>query len=86
MTLYSVTFDCPHCGKVHDVIGGGPGLGLVIDHGPDHAGTVAELWPRGNYPPAVAQVLRDFVYCDALGGYVPMGEPRQQLLTPGAFS
>jgi hypothetical protein len=77
--LYAVTFDCPHCAQTHDVIGGA-GLGLVIDHGPDQAGTVAQLWPRGSYPPAVAQVLQDLVYCDALGDIVPMGEPQPPLL------
>ena len=85
MKLYSVTRDCPRCGKVHQVIGGSVGLGLQIDHGPDHAGTVADLWPRGNYPPAVAQVLRDLVYCDGLGDYVPMGEPGRLVVTPRAY-
>jgi hypothetical protein len=53
------------------VIGGVAG-GLVIDRGPTQAGTVAELWPRGDYPPSVAQVLRDKVWCPSVGDYVAM--------------
>jgi hypothetical protein len=57
--LYTVTFHCPHCGQVHDVVGGGPGLGLAIPHGPDRAGTVTQLWPSGNYPPSVASLWQE---------------------------
>jgi hypothetical protein len=43
--------------------------GLVIDHGPDRAGTVAELWPSGDYPTAVTETLRDEVWCDLAGNF-----------------
>jgi hypothetical protein len=80
--LYAVTFHCPHCGQVQDVLGGGPGLGLAIPQGPDRAGTVAQLWPRGNYPPSVASLLQDKVWCDALPEYVDLAHPARLVVTP----
>ena len=68
MKLYSATYACPHCGQPHLVAGGGPGLGLVIEHGPDHAGTAADLWPGDDYPPAVAETLKAIIWCPEVGG------------------
>lgn len=75
MTLCSATYDCPHCGGTHLAAGGEPGLRLVIENGPDRAGTVAELWPNGNYPPAVAEKLKALRWCSAVGEYVAMDDP-----------
>ena len=81
---YSATYTCPHCGQPHLVAGGLPGLGLVIEHGPDyHAGTAAELWPRGDYPPAVAETLEAMTWCAGVGKYVEMGEPERLVAAPG---
>jgi hypothetical protein len=67
MTLDSATYACSHCGKAHVVAGGGPGLGLVIEHGPDHAGTATKFWPNGDYPPAVAEALKATIRCPEVG-------------------
>ena len=82
MKLYTVTFHCPHCARMHGVLGGGPGLGLHIPQGPDHAGTVAQLWPKGNYPPSVTSLLRDAVWCDTLAAYIDLADPARLVLTP----
>jgi hypothetical protein len=78
VSLYSVTFDCPRCCKPHLV-----SSGLVLEPRPDHAGTVAELWPRGNYPPAVAGLLRDWVWCDLVGEYIAMRAERVIVIPSG---
>lgn len=68
MKLYSAIYACPHCGGIHQVAGGGPGLGMQIDRGPDQPATAAELWPAGDYPWAVAEKLKALRWCDAASG------------------
>jgi len=80
--LYSATYACPHCGQPHVVAGGGPGVGMVIDHGPDRPATAAELWPKGDYPPSVTEKLKALRCCDAAGGYVEMADPERLTIHP----
>ena len=72
--MYSATYDCPHCGQIHLVAGGGLGLGLVIENGPTRTGTVA-----------VAGKLNSLTWCDAVGDYVLMDDPGTiTIFPPGA--
>ena len=82
MKLYSATYACPHCGGVHLVAGSEPGLGLVIENGPTSTGTVAELWPTGDYPVSVAERLEALRWCDAVGEYVLMDDPERMTIFP----
>jgi hypothetical protein len=36
---------------------------LYLEDGPTEPGTTAELWPNGDYPPALAEDLRALVWC-----------------------
>lgn len=54
---------------------------LVLDPSPDHAGTVAQLWPGGDLPPTVAALLGDLVWCDGQAEYVSMADPERVNLT-----
>lgn len=60
-----------------------PGLGLVIHDNPDRASTVAELWPKGGYPPSVGEKLKAATWCPAAGEYVPMDDPERLTISPG---
>jgi hypothetical protein len=53
MTWYAAFVTCSGCGQEH-----GAGL-LQVPGGPARTGTVAELWPAGKLPLAVAEMLRD---------------------------
>lgn len=82
MKVLRATCACPHCGRTRLAAGGEPGLGLVIGHGSTKAGTVAGLWPRGNYPLAVAEELKALRWCDAVGEYVPIDDPETMTIFP----
>jgi hypothetical protein len=82
VSLYSATYDCPHCGQTHQVAGVLSGLGMVIDDGPEQPGTAAELWPHGNYPLSVAEKLNALRWCDAVGEYVLMDDPERLTIFP----
>ena len=56
---------------------------LVIEHGPDHAGTAAKFWPNGDYPPAVAEALKATIRCPEVGEYAETGEPEMLTILPG---
>jgi len=79
--LYSVRFDCPRCGKIHGVIGGFVG-GLVIENGPDHVGTIAELYKGQALPAVLVRLLNDMPWCDQVEEYVLMDDPARVHLTP----
>jgi hypothetical protein len=76
--LYAVIFDCPHCGKDHLV-----SSGLMLSQEPGQAGTVAQLWPEGGYPPTLAGVLNDRIWCDGQAEYVAM-DPERVIVTLAA--
>ena len=57
MKLYNVDLDCPRCGKRHEVYGGLWG-GLVIENGPDRAGTIAELHEGRELPGVLVRAYR----------------------------
>jgi hypothetical protein len=80
VTLCVVTFDCPHCGGAHQVT-----AGLVLERGPGQAGTVAQLWPGGDLPAAVAALLRDRVWCDGAAEYVALDPERVTVAAAGAW-
>jgi hypothetical protein len=80
--LYSATYACPHCGQTHLVAGVLSGLGMVIERGPDRAGAVLGLWPRGDYPMAVAEQIRAMTWCPAVGECVEMDDPERLRISP----
>jgi hypothetical protein len=82
LKLYSATFACPHCGRTHQVAGAMSGLGLLIEHGPAQAGTVAELYAGRELPKVLRSLLNDKVWCDQTGEYVLIGDPTRVLLRP----
>lgn len=61
MRSYVVDLRC-ECGAVHRVSND-----LRLQNGPDHAGTVAELYRTGELPPELARLLGDLVWCDQAG-------------------
>ena len=83
MKLYHVDLDCPRCGKRHGVYGGLVG-GLVIENGPDHAGTIAELYEGQELPGVLVRLMTDAPWCDQVEAYVPMDDPARVYLTPKA--
>jgi hypothetical protein len=72
---YMVDFRCT-CGRVHAV------AEMLIEDGPTEAGTAAELWPTGDYPPAVADELRSQVWCEQAKEYVKISGPERLLFAP----
>jgi hypothetical protein len=54
---------------------------ILIDNGPDHAGTVAELWPNGELPQVVASKPNDAVWCETLGEYMIVGAAGRDKVT-----
>ncbi|MGD8626624.1 MAG: hypothetical protein PVJ34_18955 [Anaerolineae bacterium] len=54
----------------------------MIEGGPDRAGTVAELWPRGDYPPSVAEKLKRETWCPAMEDYVPIDDLERLVISP----
>lgn len=53
-----------------------------IDHGPYHAGTVAELYPSGKLPEGLADLMRDSMICEATGEPVKMSDPARLSVEP----
>jgi hypothetical protein len=76
MAWYVVDLRC-ECGETHWVSNG-----FQLTPGPTEAGTVAELYPSGNLPAALASLLRDLVWCDQTGEYVELADPARVVLTP----
>ena len=72
---------CPRCGKLHGVYGGLWG-GLLILNGPDHAGTIAELYEGQELPGVLVRLMNDTPWCDQVEEYVPRDDPARAHLTP----
>jgi len=76
MSWYRAIMNCK-CGQPHWLTGA-----LRIPCGPAEAGTVAELYPDGELPPVVAELLHDLVWCDDAQEYVEIADPGRVVLTP----
>jgi hypothetical protein len=76
VSSYVVDLRC-ECGKVHRVSND-----FRLQNGPNHAGTVAELYRTDELPPSLARLLRDLVWCDQAGEYIEMGDPARVILSP----
>lgn len=74
---YRVAYLCPICRKDHDV-----SLQRRIDHGPHQSGTVAELYPSGELPWSLADLMRDSVVCEATGELVKLNDPARLQIEP----
>lgn len=81
MVLYNLDVGCPRCGKLHRVIGG-PWGGLMIEHGPDRPGTIAELYESRELAAVLVRLLNGKVWCDQAGDYVLMDDPARIHLPP----
>lgn len=74
---YRVTYRCPICGKEHDV-----SQQRRIDDGPDQAGTVADLYPTGELPWSLADLMRDSVVCETTDDLVKLNDPARLHIEP----
>jgi hypothetical protein len=83
MTSYAVTLNCSRCGTEHIVVGGLVGA-LLIEDGPDRAGTIAELYAGRELPAVLVSLLNDKVWCDDAGEYILIADPARVFLTPRA--
>ena len=73
MASCNVDFDCPRCGKRHEVCGG------LIENGPDRTGTIAELYEGRELPGVLVSLMTDTPWCDEVGEYAPMDDPARYL-------
>jgi hypothetical protein len=78
MSWYRVDVACK-CGRTHLITGA-----LQIPNGPNHAGTLAELYPRHKLPKPLAEMLNDLVWCGETGGYVVIQEAGEVTLALAA--
>lgn len=77
---YRVFYTCPQCGRVHTVTNQ-----RRIDGGPTEAGTVAELYPAGELPADLAELMRDWLICDGGGEAYRIDDPARMRLEPWPF-
>jgi hypothetical protein len=77
MAWYCVTVICPSCGAQHWAV-----MGLQLRGVTSRAGSVAELWPSGELPPAVTRLVGDLVWCDKAKEYARIEDPGRLVLTP----
>ena len=61
---------------------GWPGGGLLVESGPDHAGTVAELYEGRGLPGVLVRLMTDTPWCDEVQAYVPMDDLARVVLKP----
>ena len=75
---YRAEWLCPHCGREHRLAN----ELLIHAGGPTQAGTVAELYPKGDLPPAVVELVRCLAWCNKAGEYLEVGDPARVVLIP----
>ena len=76
MSWYRVEVTC-RCGEKGQL-----GLAWQIRDGPTEAGTVAELYPDGDLPQVLREMLHDLLWCKEAQEYLEIGDPGRVRLTP----
>ena len=77
MRQYLVDLRCPYCGKTHRVTSG-----LQLDGGPTEPGSLADLYPGGELPQALARLLDNLVWCPKVEQWVNQHDRGRFYLTP----
>jgi hypothetical protein len=74
---YTVDYVCHECGETHRVANDFRFVG-----GPSEAGSLDDLYPGGDLPPEVENLLGDMVWCDQASEWVELEDPAGVILRP----
>ena len=74
---YIVEYLCDKCGEPHRVAND-----FRLVGGPTEGGSLDELYPDGNLPPPLVQLLGDLAWCPSVAEWVDLDDPARVSLLP----